>query len=133
MSNHKSIRKVVYDYFAEIVLFSISKPKVAYLHAFLSCPPFTKFWKENFMYFRHKPVEYYNQSSLLISYISYVLEAMGQTGHVTKIIVGLLNKTASPNSWSSNTPTTVLVLIDVGFIWSEKAFLQMSVKLALRP
>ena len=36
--------------------FSLSKPKVAYLRPFLSLP-FTKFWKQNFVYFEHKHIE----------------------------------------------------------------------------
>ena len=47
--------------------FSISKPKVVYLRPFLSSLPFSKFGKENFMYFRNKRVKTWNQSNLLIS------------------------------------------------------------------
>ena len=38
-------------------LFLISKPKVVYLHPFLSSLTFPKFWKQNFMYFGHKHVQ----------------------------------------------------------------------------
>ena len=34
---------------------------------------FPKFWKENFMHFRHKYVETWNQSNFLISKVSHVL------------------------------------------------------------
>ena len=37
--------------------FSLSKPKVVYLRPFLSSLPSPKFWKVNFMYFRHKHVK----------------------------------------------------------------------------
>ena len=37
--------------------FKLSKPEVAYLGPFLSSPSFSKFWKQNCMYFRHKNLE----------------------------------------------------------------------------
>ena len=52
-------------FFWNWTFFLISKPKVVYLHPFLSYLSFSKFCKENFMYIRHKYVETQNQSNLL--------------------------------------------------------------------
>ena len=46
--------------------FSIWKPKVVYLHPFVSFLPFPKFLKENFMYFSHKHVKW-NSTFLMVT------------------------------------------------------------------
>ena len=43
------------------------RAKVVYLRPFLSSLTLPKFWKQTFMYFRHKHMETLNQSNLLIS------------------------------------------------------------------
>ena len=54
--------------------FSLLKPKVVYLRPFLSYLPFSKFWKQNFMYFGYKHVETGPNSSREIFYniISFI-------------------------------------------------------------
>ena len=49
-----------------------SKPKVVYLHPFLSSLPFSKFWKPNLMYFGPKHVETgSNYSHELVTFLQY--------------------------------------------------------------
>ena len=44
-------------YFVKLNFFLFLKPNLVYLHSFLASPQFSKFLKQNFMYFRHKHVE----------------------------------------------------------------------------
>ena len=66
------VKKKFPIYFAEIYLFSISKPKVAYLRPFLSSLPFHKFRKENSLFIKWRNFNYQLRLITAIRHCKYI-------------------------------------------------------------